>query len=183
MRIASIKKRGVTELKKKIDILLDPIANQIIQKLRINGSMTTNELLQSGIKTSRATLYRKLERMLEENIICIAETQFIMGQEEKKYKIKDIYITNQTDNEERMKTVTMGLMNIAYQYEQYFQDENADVDRDKLFMMNYNIALSDTDYRLMLQEILSVIDRYQSCKSDTAKNRNLYFLSAPGEII
>lgn len=168
-------------MKKKLNLLLDPVANQIIQKLRVNGCMTSTGLLKSGIKTSRATLYRKLDRMLEENIIEIADTQIIMGQEEKKYKIKDIYITNQSDNEERMKTVTMGLMNIAYQYEEYFQDENADADRDRLFLMNYNIALSDGDFRLMLQELLAVVDKYQECHSEDAVNRNLYLISAPGK--
>lgn len=166
---------------KKLKTLMDPVSNQIIQKLRVNGQMTTTELLNSGIETSRATLYRKLEKMLAEEIICVADTQVIQGQIEKSYKIKDIYITNQTDNRERMKTVTMGLMNIAYQYGEYFKDENANVDRDKLFMINYNIALSDEDFKAMLQEILSVVDRYQNCKSDNARVRNLHFISAPGK--
>ncbi len=159
---------------------MDPVANQVIQKLRVHGAMTTAEILDSGINTSKATLYRKLDKMLAENIIEICETRVVMGQIEKVYQIKEIYITKQSSNEDRLETVMMALMNISYQYEQYFQKESADVDRDKLFLMNYNIALSDEDYRAMLEDILSVVDKYQNKKSNNAINRNLYLISAPG---
>lgn len=165
---------------KKIKLLMDPVANQIIQKLRAYGAMTTTELLDSGINTSKATLYRKLDKMLAENIIELHETRIVMGQVEKVYQIKEIYITKQSSNEERLETVTMALMNISHRYEQYFQKETADVDRDKLFLMNYNIALSDEDYKAMLGEVLAVVDKYQQKKTKTAPNRNLYFISAPG---
>lgn len=164
----------------KLKLLMDPATNQIIQKLRVQGGMTTTEILDSGINISQATLYRKLNKMLAENIIEIRETRVVMGQIEKVYQIKEIYITKQSSNEDRLETVMMALMNISYQYEQYFQKESADVDRDKLFLMNYNIALSDEDYRAMLEDILSVVDKYQNKKSNNAINRNLYLLSAPG---
>lgn len=82
-----------------------------------------------------------------------------------------------------MKTITLGLMNIACQYEGYFKDENADVDRDKLFMMNYHIALTDEVFGCMLQEMLSVVDRYQSRADEGAKLRDFYLMSAPPEEI
>lgn len=164
----------------KLKLLMDPATNQIIQKLRVQGGMTTTEILDSGINISQATLYRKLNKMLAENIIEIRETRVVMGQIEKVYQIKEIYITKQSSNEDRLETVMMALMNISYQYEQYFQKESADVDRDKLFLMNYNIALSDEDYRAMLEDILSVVDKYQNKKSNNAINRNLYLISAPG---
>lgn len=167
-------------MNKKVKLLMDPVANQVIQKLRVHGAMTTAEILDSGINASKATLYRKLDKMLAENIIEICETRVVMGQVERVYQIKEIYITTQSSNEDRLETVMIALMNISYQYEQYFQKESADVDRDKLFMMNYNIALSDEDYRAMLEDILSVVDKYQNKKSNNAVNRNLYLISAPG---
>lgn len=54
--------------------------------------MTTTEILDSGINISQATLYRKLNKMLAENIIEIRETRVVMGQIEKVYQIKEIYI-------------------------------------------------------------------------------------------
>lgn len=170
-------------MENKLKALLDPVSNQVIQKLRVHGSMTVNNLLDSGIEVSRATLYRKLDKMLSLGIIDVEKTQVIRGQVEKYYCVKEIYITDQTDNEERLKTVTLGLMKIACQYEGYFRDENADVDRDKLFMMNYHIALTDEDFGSMLQEMLAVVDRYQSRAGEGAKLRNLYLMSAPPEEI
>lgn len=176
MRIA----QGKIIMNKKVKLLMDPVANQVIQKLRVYGAMTTTDILDSGINTSKATLYRKLDKMLAENIIEIRETRVVMGQIEKVYQIKEIYITTQSSNDERLETVTMALMNITHQYEQYFQKESADVERDKLFLMNYNIALFDEDYKAMLAEILSVVDKYQNKKINNAPKRNLYFISAPG---
>lgn len=167
-------------MNKKVKLLMDPVANQVIQKLRVHGAMTTAEILDSGINTSKATLYRKLDKMLAENIIEIRETRVVMGQVERVYQIKEIYITTQSSNEKRLDTVTMALMNISYQYEQYFQKNSADVERDKLFLLNYNIALSDEDYKAMLAEIVSVVDKYQNKNTNNAPNRNLYFISAPG---
>lgn len=172
--------QGKIIMNKKVKLLMDPVANQVIQKLRVYGAMTTTDILDSGINTSKATLYRKLDKMLAENIIEIRETRVVMGQIEKVYQIKEIYITTQSSNDERLEMVTMALMNITHQYEQYFQKESADVERDKLFLMNYNIALFDDDYKAMLAEILSVVDKYQNKKTNDAPNRNLYFISAPG---
>ena len=163
----------------RIKTLLDPVSNQIIQLLRVNGPMTAGELFDADVNVSRATLYRKIDRLVTEGVIGVSETKIVRGQTEKKYGIQKIVISEQSGNSERLETVTMGLMNLISQYTNYFAKEDADVERDKLFMMSFGIFLSDEDYSSLVNDIVSLIDHYQTKSSKGAKLRSLQLLSAP----
>ena len=143
----------------KLKLLMDPATNQIIQKLRVQGGMTTTEILDSGINISQATLYRKLNKMLAENVIEIRETRVVMGQIEKVYQIKEIYITKQSSNEDRLETVMMALMNISYQYEQYFQKEYV---KTNIFDVKYSKILQNA---FQIRNICDYDDFYLATKS------------------
>lgn len=133
--------------------LFDPISNQIIRLLRVNGPMTAKELLKSNLDVSRATLYRKMEKMLSLEIVDVSETNIVRGQIEKKYCIKDFAPSEQNGNRER----------------------------DELVMLNYNVSLTDEDYSQMIKDVMAVIDKYQMKNSKETKVRSLCFLSTPAE--
>ncbi len=166
---------------KLLKVLTDPVSNRILQIIRVKGEITIAEITSSSLDVPRATLYRKIEKMVEVGAIYVAYTNKVRGQTENVYKIKDIFIKGSGDNQDNLKLVTMNLMTILGQYESYFKNDNADVNRDRLGMYNYNISLNDEDYTSMLKDILTVVDRYQSKQnSENVKLRNLYLLSAPG---
>ncbi len=164
-----------------IKVLTDPVSNRILQMIRVKGRMTVSEILSDNDKLPRATLYRKIDKMLEVGAIYIADTNKVRGQIENVYAIKNIYVSNENSNQEKMKTITLSLMKILDLYDRYFQSQNADVDRDKLFLFNYAIKLSDKNYSDMMKDIFKIVDKYQhKSNSDNVKLRNLYLLSAPG---
>lgn len=165
----------------RIKILLDPVCNQIIQLLRVNGPMTAGELFDADVNVSRATLYRKIDRLVAEELICVSETKVVRGQIEKKYCVQKVVISEQSSNSEKLETVTMGLMNLVSRYTNYFAKEDAGVERDKLFMMNFSISLSDEDYSSLVKDIVSLIDNYHTKSSKGAKLRSLQLLSTPVE--
>lgn len=166
---------------KLLKVLTDPVSNRILQLIRVKGEITIAEIISSGIDVPRATLYRKIDKMVEVGAIYVASTNKVRGQIENVYKIKDIFIKGSEDNQNNLKLVTMSLMAILGQYESYFMSDNADVNRDRLGIYNYNISLSDEDYTNMLKDILTVVDSYQSKQnSENTKLRNLYLLSTPG---
>lgn len=168
-------------MEKLLKVLTDPISNKIIQVIRSNGEMTVADIIAVNTGIPRATIYRKIEKMENLGVIYVSSTNKVRGQIEKVYRIKDIFLTSDGDNKEDMKLVTMSLMAILGQYESYFMSDNADVNRDRLGIYNYNISLNDEDYTSMLEDILSVVDSYQSKQnSENTKLRNLYLLSAPG---
>ncbi|MBP3620736.1 MAG: hypothetical protein J6J16_03120 [Lachnospiraceae bacterium] len=168
-------------MEKRLKVLTDPISNRIIQLIRVRGEMTIADIISANIGVPRATLYRKIDKMVEVGAIYVASTNKVRGQIEKVYKIKDIFVATKGSKEEDMQMITMSLMGILGQYENYFKKDSADVTRDKLFMFNYNISLSDEDFGQMMQEMYQLVDKYQKKQGkENAKLRNLYMLSAPG---
>ena len=168
-------------MEKRLKVLTDPISNRIIQLIRVRGEMTIADIISANIGVPRATLYRKIDKMVEVGAIYVASTNKVRGQIEKVYKIKDIFVATKGSKEEDMQMITMSLMGILGQYENYFKKDSADVTRDKLFMFNYNISLNDEDFGQMMQDMYQLVDKYQKKQGkDDAKLRNLYMISAPG---
>lgn len=163
-----------------IKILTDPISNRIIQMIRNNQKMTVAEILAAAPDIPRATIYRKIEKMTAAEVIGIIETHKIRGQTENTYTVKNIYIPSDGSNTDGMKIMTASFIHMFNLCSEYFKRADASADRDKLFILNYAIALSDRDFSEMLNEMYAVADKYQN-KSITAdaKTRNLYLLSLP----
>ena len=166
---------------KKLKILTDPVSNKIIQLIRVKGEMTVAEIIAENTGIPRATIYRRIEKMVEIGAIHVVSTNTVRGQVEKVYAIKDIFVHGSPSNEDNLKLTTMSLMSILGQYEAYFQSEDVDVNRDKLFMVNYCISLNDKDFSAMLGEMNKIVDKYQRKQGkEDARIRSLYLLSAPG---
>ncbi len=161
-------------------VLTDPVSNKILQTLRVRGCMTTAQILAENPQLSRATVYRRIEKMLETGAIRIADSRKVRGQTEQVYAIGEIYIGTPETDEESRKMVTFSLMRILDLYDRYFEISDADVNRDRLFLTNYSISLTDADFSEMLHEIFRIVDSYQKKQSEKdAKLRNLFLLSAP----
>lgn len=168
-------------MEKLLKVLTDPVSNRILQMMRVRGKMTISDILAKNTQVPRATVYRKIDKMLEVGAIYIADTNKVRGQTENIYAIKEMYISNSESNEDSLRIVTISIMKILDLYDRYFNGDDANVERDKLFMLNYAIALSDSDFSDMMNEIFAVVDKYQHKQnSENAKFRNLYLLSAPG---
>ena len=58
-----------------LKVLADPICSQIVQILRVRGKMTIAEIIAVSPKLSRATVYRRMEKMLQTGAVRIAETR------------------------------------------------------------------------------------------------------------
>lgn len=167
-------------MEKTLRVLTDPVSNRILQLIRIRKKMTISDILAENKELPRATVYRKVEKMLDVGAIYIAESHKVRGQTENVYAIKEMYITAHDSNEENLKMVTISLMQILDQYDNYFRSGKADANKDKLFLLNYAIPLSDKEFSAMTNEIFRIVDKYQKKTSPDARLRSLYFLSAPG---
>ena len=148
-------------MEKLLKVLTDPVSNRILQMIRIRGRMTISEILSENMQVPRATVYRKIEKMLEVGAIYIADTNRVRGQTENVYAVKEMYIADTESGKDSMKLVTISLMQILDQYDRYFSSGNADVNRDKLFLLNYAITLSDEDFSEMISEICQIAEKYQ----------------------
>ena len=79
-----------------------------------------------------------------------------------------------------MKIMTSTIIQIFELCSSYFKRDDADVNRDKLFVLNYALSLSDRDFASMLNEIYAIVDKYQSKPiTENSHIRNLYLMSMP----
>ncbi len=167
-------------MEKLLRLLTDATSNKILQTLRVRGKMTAAQILAENPQLSRATVYRRLEKMLEAGAIGIAESRKVRGQTEHIYEVRKIWISTPETDAECQHIVMLSLMRMMELYQSYFESGDADVDRDKLFLSNYSIRLTDADFAKMLRRIYAVVDSYQDRQNKTdAKLRNLFLLSAP----
>ena len=165
-----------------LKVLTDQVSNRILQMIRMKGRMTISEILSENVGIPRATIYRKMDKMLEVGAIYVVDTNKVRGQTEYVYAIKQMFVNASDKNEDNLQMVMMSLMQIMNLYQNYFKSGHADVMRDKLFLANYTISLNDEEFACMQRDMLAVVDNYQ--KKADAKNgkmRNLFLLSAPGE--
>lgn len=166
-------------MEKLIKILTDPISNRIIQLIRINKHMTVSEILSRMHDIPRATVYRKTERMLKADVIEVIDTHRIRGQIENVYGLKNYFISPPRNGDDGMK-MTSTLIQIFELCSSYFKRDDADVNRDRLFVLNYALSLSDSDFASMLNEMYAVVDKYQSKQiTESSHIRNLYLMSMP----
>ena len=167
-------------MEKLIKILTDPVSNRIIQLIRSSGGVTVSEILAGTKSIPRATVYRKIDKMLAAGVIEVAETHKVRGQTENVYVLKNYYISDPQNGEDGMKIMTTTLMRIFELCSDYFKRDDADASRDKLFVLNYAIPLADADFAAMLGEIYAVVDKYQNIEStENSHLRNLYLMSVP----
>ena len=79
-----------------------------------------------------------------------------------------------------MEIMKLTLMQLFGLCDNYFKRDDADVERDKLFVLNYAISLSDNDFADMLAEMFSILEKYQNKEVTTdSKLRNMYLMSMP----
>lgn len=167
-------------MEKLIKILTDPVSNRIIQLIRINKHMTVSEILSQMIDIPRATVYRKTERMLKAEVIEVIDTHRIRGQIENVYALKNYFMSPSANGNDGMKIMTSTLIQIFELCSSYFNRDDADVNRDKLFVLNYALSLSDSDFASMLNEMYAVVDKYNGrAITEESHIRNLYLMSMP----
>lgn len=163
-------------------VLTDPVSNRILQMIRVKEKMTISEIFSENAGIPRATIYRKMDKMLEVGAIYVVDTNKVRGQTEHVYAIKQMFVNASDKNEDNLQMVMMSLMQIMNLYQRYFESDHADVNRDKLFLANYTISINDEDFACMQKDMLDVVDKYQKkVDTKTGKMRTLFLLSAPGE--
>ena len=104
-------------MEKLLKVLTDPVSNRILQMIRVRKTMTISDILAENTQVPRATVYRKIDKMLDVGAIYVADTNKVRGQTENVYSIKEMYISNPKSNEDSMRIVTVSLMQIIDLYD------------------------------------------------------------------
>lgn len=114
----------------------EPLNAKLILEIKECGQATTSQLLEKFNEVPQATLYRRLQKMLKDEILKIVGENQIRGTVEKVYalnydfdaKWKQMGETN--DGKAYMQFVTYYTLGILQEFKEYTTKENIDIKND-----------------------------------------------------
>ena len=160
-------------------ILLNPIRMRIIQEFSNGQSITATELCEKIKDIPRTTMYRHINTLIENNILFVVSEKKIRGSLERTLKLNIKEITKHNTIENADENAFGFLMSTYSKFHTYFNNENANPAKDKIFLNNTILMMSDTEFDEFLGELSKLILKYNFDLSEERKARDISIISAP----
>ena len=161
-------------------VLLNPVRSRIIQFLSMNKEATAGELGTFISDVPRTTLYRHLKVLVEHNVIVVVAENRVRGSVERTYSLNVAKLSEENTTENATRNAFSFLMKIYADYERYFSNKNADPYRDKIFLSNVSLLLSDEEFDELLEEINKLLRaQLNNEPNENRKQRSLSFITSP----
>lgn len=164
-----------------LKIMSNPIRMQIMQALQVCGEATTKQLSQALPQIPAPTLYRHVDYMLKEGILCIKEERRIRGSTERLLAINQ-ELFRKAEEGDMTGIAYQFLMDIFFRFEKYSRQKTKDPAKDMLALRTRVLSLSDEDMLAFFMELGQMMDRYEEKgKSTQGRLRSISIISAPYE--
>ena len=161
-------------------VLLNPVRSRIIQFLSMNKEATAGELGTFISDVPRTTLYRHLKVLVQHKVIVVVAENRVRGSVERTYSLNVAKLSEENTTENATRNAFGFLMKIYADYENYFSGENVDPNRDKIFLNNVSLLLSDEEFDDLLKEINTLLmARINNEPNENRRQRSLSFISSP----
>ena len=166
-------------MKDAMELILNPIRTRIIQVLSAKETITASELCETIKDVPRTTLYRHISILLENNILLVVSEKKIRGSLERTLALNTEAMSQINTLENAPQNVIGFLMNKYARFQNYWNSENADPARDKLFLSNSVVMLNDQEFDHFLSELWELIQKYDYEFTDGRKARDISIISLP----
>ena len=161
-------------------ILLNPIRSRIIQYLSVQESATAKELATFIADVPRATLYRHLKILADSDVIMVVAENRVRGSVERTYSLNLTSLMEEDNKENATRNAFGFLMKIYADFERYFSEKKADPSKDKMFLSNVSLLLSDEEFEDLLKQINEILRNHLNNEpNQERKQRSLSFISSP----
>lgn len=163
------------------EVILNPIRMRIIQELSIGQSITATELCERIGDVPRTTMYRHINILIENNILSVVSEKKIRGSLERTIALNISEITRHNTIENGAQNAFGFLMSNYAKFHNYFSGENPDPEKDRIFLNNTALMMSDTEFEKFIIELRALILKYNFESSDKRKIRDISIISSPVE--
>lgn len=163
------------------EVMLNPIRMRIIQTLAASESMTATEICEKISDIPRTTLYRHIKILLDNDILSVVSEQKIRGSFERTLALNIGEIAKHNTLENATQNAFAFLMNKYAAFQKYFNRENPDPARDKIFLNNTILMTTDEEFEAFLSELRELIIKYNFEYLEGRKARDISIVSAPEE--
>lgn len=169
-------------MQNKVDVILNPVRIRIIQYASQNQPMTVAQLANALPDVSKATLYRHLRILTENQILQVVGEEKIRGTFEQSYSLNrsKINATGQESRSELQVLVYSMLAKLIAEFTQYFNRDLITPVEDKLFLSTNIFNLDNDDFDSFTQEIFAIIEKYSRLPvKENSKMRMITVVSSP----
>ena len=167
-------------MKNITDVMLNPIRMRVVQTLAAEQNMTTAEICEKISDIPRTTLYRHIKILLDNDILSVVSEQKIRGSVERTLALNVGEITKHNTLENATQNAFAFLMNKYAAYQSYFNGKNPDPGKDKIFLNNTILMMTDGEFDRFLSDVGELLKKYNFEVSKERKERDISILSAPG---
>jgi DNA-binding transcriptional ArsR family regulator len=154
---------------------------RIIQVLAARQSITSAELCEKISDVPRTTMYRHINILLDNNILSVVSEKKIRGSLERTLALNIEEISKHNTLENASQNALGFLMNRYARFHNYFNGENPDPGKDKIFLNNSVLMMDDNEFEQFLSELRELLIKYNFETAHGRKARDISVISAPTE--
>ena len=147
-----------------------------IQYLKVNGDSTSKQISEALNDISVPTLYRHINKLLEENVITVKEERKVRGTIERVLSYDEDAFMSQS-GDDIADVAYQFLMTLYASFREYTDEGGNDPVRDRLSMRTFTVRMTDEAMDGFLREYKELLSRYMG--SNEGKLRSISFISAP----
>jgi len=163
------------------EIMLNPIRMRIVQELSSGQSITSTELCKRISDVPRTTMYRHISILIDNNILSIISEKKVRGSLERTMALNITEITKHNTIENATQNAFGFLMTNYAKFHKYFNGQNPNTAKDKVFLNNTVLMMSDTEFDQFIEDLRKLILKYSFESTDRRKARDISIISSPVE--
>ncbi len=167
-------------MKSRKEILMHPIRMEILEYLNREGTATAGKLAEAMPDVPKTTLYRHINVLADEGYLKVVNEVKIRGTVEREYALNTDYLSEEPSAERSRRETSDLLLRMMTDFEDYYDGDDVDPDRDMLFFTENTINLSDDEFSSFLQDLFDLIAKYDLLdESPSQKPRSITMISSP----
>ncbi|QSX06280.1 helix-turn-helix domain-containing protein [Sedimentibacter sp. zth1] len=161
------------------NIIFNPVRMRIIQRLSTEKSITTNDLCKFMNDVPRTTIYRHVKILLNNDILSVVSEKKVRGSVERTIALNINAIRDLNTAENAVKNAFGFLMSIYEKFKNYFSAHKENMSKQKLFLSNIVLMMSDEEFDSFLAEMTALSKKYNFKISENRKPRDISIISSP----
>ena len=144
--------------------LLNPIRMKIFQHVLMNEGVTTGDLAKALPDVPQASLYRHINKMVQDEILSVMSENKVRGVYEKVYAIQNNPLTSinkiveEEDREQLYMVCYTFAMSLLMDFGNYLKRDSIDLQEDKVGFRSIPLYLSDTESDRFLKGLYDLLE-------------------------
>ena len=163
------------------EIMLNPIRMRIIQELSTGQPLTPNDLCERISDVPRTTMYRHIKILIDNNILSVISEKKVRGSLERTIALNISEISKHNTVENGAENAFGFLMSNYAKFHKYFNGENPNPGKDKIFLNNTVMMMSDREFDQFIEELRQLILKYNYKTTEERRARDISIISSPVE--